>query len=90
MTGYRKKPVKLEAWRLPPLGQAAEQPIPDWLMSEFTDLNATFNRYGGVNIKLPGVTYSCLPGDFIVRTETGDIEVIKADRFKELVEPVRR
>lgn len=89
MTWFRKKPVSVEAWQLPPAGpQSDPVPIPGWLMRAVLD--GTVRVLGGedpyAEIDTLEGTMRADVGDWIIKGVKGELYPCKPDIFEETYE----
>ena len=80
---FRKKPVVIEAWQIPPPNdeQTREAP-PMWLVSAIAAENAFALPSGGVAIKTLEGTMEGGVGDWIIQGVKGELYPCKPDIFE--------
>lgn len=84
---YRKKPVVIEAWRVPADGKLTE-PAPQWLLEAILKGVAIADRdAGSITIKtLEGKMVGNV-GDWIIQGVKGELYPCKPDIFEATYEP---
>ena len=65
------------AFVIPRWGEAAEQDLPDWLVTLMSREVITLNTFGGLSYQ----GQAALPGDAVVLHESGRIEFCTASEF---------
>lgn len=87
MMKFRKKPVVIEAWQLPPLDVDASEDLKDFLNS--AGEGVIFSDYdGGISICTLEGTMRGDPGDWIIRGVKGEFYPCKPDIFEATYEQV--
>ena len=81
MARFRKRPVEIEAFRLPLGG-----PMPDWL-TEAVESGKVRDHGGGAKIDTLEGLLTATPGDWIIRGVKGELYPCKPDIFAATYEP---
>jgi hypothetical protein len=85
---YRKKPVVIEAFRVPGPGEAPDESVPSWLTTALLNCDATIIASGGMNITtLEGIMRADV-GDYVIRGVKGELYPCKPDIFAATYEQV--
>lgn len=84
MGKFRKKPVVIEAWRLPPIEANPSKELVEFLH----DNNIESDRNGGVAIPTLEGTMRGDPGDWIIKGVKGEVYPCKPDIFEATYEEV--
>lgn len=86
---YRKKPVVIEAFQIPPVDPDAEHEVPVWLEEAIIDKRIVFSTLlGTVSIKTLEGFMNGVPGDWIIRGVQGELYPCKNDIFNATYEKV--
>jgi hypothetical protein len=88
MAKYRKKPVVIDAFRLPELNQEVGSEFADWC-EEVGFTNFTSEREGHLGIPTLGGTMIAGPGDWIIKGVKGEFYPCKPDIFAATYEVVQ-
>ncbi len=86
MSKYRKKPVVIEAFQLPPLNTDPDPDLVAFLGK--SDRPITSERDGTLAITTLEGTMTAEPGDYIIRGVQGEYYPCKPDIFEATYEPV--
>lgn len=86
---YQHKPTLARAWKVPPWGQTAEEPVPDWLSRRMASAEVRVNATGGLTAQYVWGTRGCGPGDYIILTETDEIEFCASGDFPDRYEAAK-
>jgi len=86
MPKYRKKPVVIEAFQLPPEGEDANEELINFLHR--SNRGITSERNGSASISTLGGTMTANPRDYIVRDVKGEYYPCKPDIFEATYEPM--
>lgn len=86
MSKYRKKPIVVEAMRLPLEGEDPSDELVDFLHSANRDIYSDYG--GGVAIKTLEGTMRGDPGDWIIKGVDGEFYPCKPDIFAQTYEKV--
>jgi len=84
---YRKKPVVIEAWRVPESGYATEEHPPMWLLEALVDGRAAADRGTGITIKTLEGEMLGNPGDWIIQGVKGELYPCKPEIFEATYDP---
>jgi hypothetical protein len=87
MAKYRKKPVVIDAFRLPQLDQPVEESFHDWC-EEVGFVNWASEREGTISIPTLEGTMTAMPGDWIIKGVKGEFYPCKPDIFAATYEEV--
>ena len=85
MPKYRKKPVVIEAFRVPVDG-TLDQKLIDFVGN--ADRSASFEDDGSIRITTLEGVMTAMPGDWIIKGVNREIYPCKHDIFKKTYEPV--
>jgi hypothetical protein len=78
---YRKKPVVIEAFRVPPPDDETREAAPTWLVNALLNSSVTVIATGGLNITtLEGVMRADV-GDYVIQGVKGELYPCKPDIF---------
>lgn len=86
---YQRKPTLAHAWKVPPWGEAAAEPVPDWLACRMASGELRVNAVGGLTVQYVWGTRGCGPGDYVILTERDEIEFCSANDFPDQWEAAR-
>lgn len=78
---FRKKPVVIEAWLIPPVGHASLDAPPTWLVSAIVNGTVQALQSGGVLIETLEGTHRGDVGDWIIQGVKGELYPCKPDIF---------
>lgn len=78
---YRKKPVFVEAWQIPPNDGVVRPGPPPWLSQKILDGAVWVLTSGGVSIPTGEGVWRGGVGDWIIQSEKGDLSTCEADVF---------
>jgi hypothetical protein len=82
MPKFRKKPVEIEAYQIPPYNhEATREAPPSWLVDALVSGNAQACPGGGVEIKTLEGTMLGEVGDWVIRGVKGELYPCKPDVF---------
>jgi hypothetical protein len=86
---FRKKPVVIEAWQVPPDDGNTRELPPMWLISAIACRPATVEAVagGGLDIKTLEGTMRADVGDWIIQGVKGELYPCKPDIFAATYEP---
>jgi ethanolamine utilization protein EutQ (cupin superfamily) len=70
-----------KAWKLPKLGNVADEPLPYWLVSRLQSRDIDVTPLGGMSIQTDGGRLSCNAGDYVLLTEDNQISFCSAEEF---------
>jgi hypothetical protein len=87
MAKYRKKPVVIEAWQLPPNGNVVRPGPPPWLSQAIIDGDVRTLRAGGAQIVTREGIMRADVGDWIIQGVKGELYPCKPDIFAATYEP---
>jgi hypothetical protein len=87
MPKFRKKPVVIEAHRLPAIDEDANDELIDFLLSADRDTESGYD--GELLIHTLEGVMTAKPGDWIIKGVSGEIYPCKPDIFKATYEPVK-
>lgn len=90
---YRKRPIEIEAWRLPPVADRGRVTPPSWLLSALlktSDCDGALSAApnGGMTVHTLEGAMVCNVGDWIIRGVKGELYPCKPDIFEATYEPV--
>jgi hypothetical protein len=84
---FRKKPVVIEAWKIPPTPQTIDVPV--WLAAAVVDGSVKADRETGcVHIKTLEGEMVGNPGDWIIKGVKDELYPVKNDIFRQTYEAV--
>lgn len=86
MPKFRKKPVEIEAWQLPPIGEAASDEFLEFLHT--MDREWSCERDGTLSIYTLEGEMMASPGDYIIKGIKGEYYPCKPDIFEMTYDPV--
>lgn len=89
MSGFRKKPIVIEAWQIPPFNGAFDPAPPSWLRKAIVDgrVRADKNCRGFLITTLEGEMRGDV-GDWIIQGVKGELYPCKPDIFDATYEAV--
>lgn len=88
MLKFRKKPIEIEAWQIPPADDEQTRANPPWLISAVIDGTVTPLEQGGVIIKTLEGDHRGNVGDWIIRGVKGEMYPCRDDIFRMTYEEV--
>jgi hypothetical protein len=74
---YRGNGSHVAAWMMPPSGKTADEAMPGWLAHLIQAGVIVFTSAGGLSYQ----DLACIPGDYVLLTEDGQIKFCPADEF---------
>lgn len=80
MPRYRKKPVEIEAFQVPPEGDNCSDEMVEFLNRSGRDMQSEYD--GSIAIFTPEGTMVASPGDWIIRGVKGEYYPCKPDIFE--------
>ena len=86
MPKFRKKPVEIEAWQLPPLGTDPDPELVNFLAD--SERPITSERDGELAIHTLEGVMAAEPGDWIIKGVNGEYYPCKPDIFAKTYEAV--
>jgi hypothetical protein len=87
VTSYRKKPVVIEAWKLPE--HASDELMPDWATSAYEEGN--FGKHEGSStywIRTLEGTMQAQIGDWLIKGIVGELHACKSAIFEATYEAI--
>lgn len=81
MAKFRKKPVVIEAWQIPPQGEATREAPPIWLVDAIVAEKVQPLATGGVIIETLEGDHRGDVGDWIIQGVKGELYPCKPDIF---------
>lgn len=83
---YRKKPIEIEAFQVPPEGEYCSEEMSAFLNQSDRDMESNAN--GTLTIYTLEGTMTAEPGDYIIKGIQGELYPCKPDIFEVTYEPV--
>jgi hypothetical protein len=87
MPKFRKKPVVIEAWQIPPNDETTREAPPAWLVSAIANRTVRPIVKGGVIIKTLEGDHRGDVGDWIIQGVKGELYPCKPDIFAATYSP---
>jgi hypothetical protein len=87
MSKFRKKPVVIEAFQVPPGDGDTRRPPPLWMANAMVDGAITLAEGGGLEIKTLEGTMRADVGDWVIQGIKGELYPCKPDIFESTYEP---
>ncbi len=84
---FRKKPVVIEAFEVPPNDSMTRRLPPPWLMEALIGGNVKAVPAGGLSIETLEGTMTANVGDWVIRGVKGELYPCKPDIFAATYEP---
>jgi hypothetical protein len=78
---YRKKPVVIEAWQIPPNDGKTRGPLPPWLISALATGDVFAHEEGFIEIHTREGVMTGNVGDWIIQGVKGELYPCKPDIF---------
>lgn len=88
MPKFRKKPVEIEAYQIPPEGDETTRELPAWLVTAICNGTVRALEDGGVVIATLEGHHRGNVGDWIIRGVKGELYPCKPDIFDATYDPV--
>ncbi len=88
MKVFERQPTRVLAFQVPVWGEAAADPVPDWLVHRMKTGEVRLNQSGGLSANYVWGTRGCAPGDYILLNDEEEVEFCTAERFAVLYKEV--